>query len=244
MKLKPLLTELITKSAEDVLKSLSNIENYGDFQKQIVALPNDTKQGIVDYISQLNNKESCTTGKLLYHGTNSKIGLDILNNGFKIGKGRRSGFMGSENIIDNLGIFLTDSQKAASFFGNNRSERGDFVVIKACASLKSTLDLSIPNVLPIELKKLGLNLVNGYNGSTKTKLAGKDIWWLLDRTDFVNKIKELGYDSVKFKEASDVVKMIDDPSAHTYMVFDTLKLKISKRINNLQDLHSYLRGDL
>tara|TARA_R110000868_G_scaffold12456_25_gene59639 strand:+ start:2213 stop:2392 length:180 start_codon:yes stop_codon:yes gene_type:complete len=58
----------------------------------------------------------------------------------------------------------------------------------------------------------------------------------------LKKIKQLGYDSVKFKEASNIVKMIDDPSAFTYMVFNPSDLKINKSVNTLQDLFSFLKN--
>tara|TARA_R110000868_G_scaffold12456_25_gene59638 strand:+ start:1660 stop:2241 length:582 start_codon:yes stop_codon:yes gene_type:complete len=189
MKLKNVYSKIILESISDILKDLSRLDDYKDFEKRIVSLPNDTKHSILDYIKTINNNNTCNSGIPLYHGTESKIAVDILDNGFKIGKGRRSGFMGSENIVDNLGIFLTDSKKAASFFGNNRSERGDFVVIKTCASLNKVLDLSSIDKMPLEIKKTGLTIINDYEGSSKTKLAGRDIWWLLDKKDFVEKNK-------------------------------------------------------
>ncbi len=241
MKLIKILRELkFNESA--IIDDLSNFNTYNEFETFLKSRTDAEKHEVLAYIKQLNSNGACKNGVLLYHGTPSKNAMDIYNNGFKIGKGRRSGFMGSERIVDNKGIFLTNSKKMSNFFGNNRSERGDYVLIKVCAKIKNVLDITNPLKIDKNLRKVGLELVNAYNGGTKTKLSGKDIWWLLDQSDFVDKIIELGYDSVKFKEDAGVVKMSGDPQSFTYLVFDPKQLNVIHNINTLEQLFNYIKS--
>lgn len=242
MKLKTAYNQILKESVDTLINTLSKFNTYEEFEKYLISQSNEDKTQVLNYITNINKNPNCKAGgMLLYHGTTSEISSDIRANGFKVGKGRRSGFMGSESVVDNKGIFMTDSSKMANFFGNNRSENGKYSVLAACASIQNTLDLTNPLKMPIDIKKLGLEIYNDYNGSNKRELANRDIWWLLDTNKFVEKIVSSGYDSVKFKEEASVVKMTGDQSSYTYMIFDPSKLKVVSSINTLQDFYTYLK---
>lgn len=173
---------------------------------------------------------------LLHHGSPDQIDR------FELVKGRRShGFMGAEYQVDNQGVFLTDSKALAHHFGRNRAD-GSYKVYDVYANLDKMLDLT--KQVPVKLKGVGLQMVNQYYGTQKTKLAQQDLWWLCDRPDFIAKIRELGYDAIKFKESRHNRR--DDPTASTIMVLDMSKLLIKSqqndKIQSLRDLWQHANG--
>jgi hypothetical protein len=220
----------------DFLQRVKDCNNYDDFLTLIKSFSDIDKKYLQEYADKINNPTD--KGILLYHGTGKY--KDILDNGFKITKGERSGFMGGINEVDNQGIFLTDNKTVAHFFGENRAYR-NYDVIHVYANLKNCLDFTDLKNIPLDIKKLGLFLINEYEGTNKKTLARRDIWWLLDIKEFVDLLKNKGYDSVRFKED---YKIKIPQESNTYLVFDTNNLTIKKPIiKNLQDFYEYIKNN-
>jgi len=193
----------------------------------------EIKQEILNWIEENINKpiykEKLRTNNpiLLYHGSPQE---SIDHQGLQIRTGQRSrGFMGANYEVQNQGIFMTDSKNMAHYFGSNRSNYGkDYKVYEAYCNVDPILDLSKP--FTGQIKKIGLNLVNKYSGTSKTKLAESDIWWLLDQSEFIEFIKKAGYASIKFKEDYSIRKNIDKNS-YSYLIFDPSRIMIKSQPN-------------
>jgi hypothetical protein len=168
---------------------------------------------------------------LLYHGSDKELTK------FELTTGRRSGFMGSEYAVTNLGIFLSDSKGVAAFYGDNRSKYGRGLTHHVYANLDNLLDISDLKSLPKALRTIGLKLVNAHYGTKKSALAIADVWWLLDRLEFVQAIKTAGYNSIKFKETPaiqrEIAKTYKVETQYTFMVFDPKDLAIVCKANDL-----------
>ena len=196
------------------------------FENFIKDLPQADKEIILGYVKNFNN-----SGITLYHGTPKHKKIE--DEGFKLTKGERSGFMGAIHYVDNLGIFLTDKRSVAHFFGDNRvsSSSPRYVIIECVANISNILDFTVK--IPYKFNKLGSQLLNNYYGGKRTKVGKRDIFWCLDRKEFVNLIKQDGYDCVKFSE---------DPTkgtANTYFIMDLNKL--SPKIVTFKDLYNHFQ---
>lgn len=223
----------------DLISKIKSFDNFTDFCNNSKVFTKNDMNILLKWVENFNNKYSCVDSILLYHGTPKY--KDILDNGFKITNGQRSGFMGSTKQVENQGIFLTDSKIIAHRFGENRGDR-NYKVLSVCANIHNILDFSELKNIPKDIIKLGLNICNAYNGSKKTKLARKDIWWLLDNKDFCNLIKENGYDSVKFQEEYTQSKKDGDINANTYLVFDVKKLSLkTDKLNTLEEVFNQIK---
>jgi len=169
----------------------------------------------------------------LYHGApENGLGADnklinihqeIMANGFQLTRGRRGGAFGSNYFVENLGIFLSDQKNLAQFFANNRDERGYGKVIECKVDTTRLLDSGMAKG---DLVKLGVTLLNKYNGTSKTKLAMKDWWWLVDQPAFVNRIKQDDHTGVKFKENASVRRSANAFDGHTFFIFDPSSIHI------------------
>jgi hypothetical protein len=228
------------------LRQIANLKSHEEIPAYVKTIPDHHRQALLDHIEQVNHKISRDkTGDgqkavLLYHGTPNHE--TISTHGFKLGKGRRSGFLGSEKEVDNHGVFLSSSKPLANFFGENRAKhRSDTKTLQVYANLGNTLDMENT---PSHIKKKALDLVNRYEGTRKNKLSLNDHHWVLDRHEFVDHVKAHGYHSVKFPEAQHVRKLagVEKNAAHTYMVFDPNRLSVHKNhISSLQDLHTHAK---
>ena len=192
---------------------------------------------VTDWAEEINKQEygrklGTDNPVLLYHGSPQH---DIHQTGFKLTKGRRSdGWLGADYEVDNQGVFMTDSPALAKFFGDNRAEYTNGATIyQAYTNLDRCLNATKPGALDLALRKLGLGLSNDYYGEKKKKLANRDIWWLLDRPDFVNAVKKMGYTAVKFKEDVATVRTVGEKAGNSYCVFDPSTMIIRHPKNNL-----------
>lgn len=205
------------------------------------------RQALLDYVEDVNaqNYQAKLGGEatVLYHGSPE---AKIEQEGLKILKGQRSGFLGATISVQNQGIFMTDSKRMAQYFATNRADHpADARVYEAYVKIGKLLDLSDPTKIPPTLRKVGLSLMEKYEGKTKTKLAIRDIWKLLDQAEFVKAIKEAGYNTVRFKEEGHIKKGSGDAGASTYLVFDPndilVKSPKNNKIQDLDDLVQHLR---
>lgn len=178
----------------------------------------------------------------LYHGTTEKIYETIMQDGFRLTQGRRAvGGMGATIIVNNQGIFLADSANLASFFGGNRSDNNQHKVIKTQVDTSRIMDSSAADV---KLRKLGLDLLSAYNGLSKTKLAIRDWWWLVDQSAFVEVIKQGGHTGVRFKEDTSVRRQANAFDGHTYCVFDLATIRIPEISGvSMQDFYHWLKAN-
>lgn len=188
-----------------------------------------TLNAIVQQVENINKEEygkrlGTSNPTLLYHGSPQTKLEQLLPV-----KGRRShGFMGAEYQVDNQGVFLTDSKQVATYFGKNRSDSGEYGVYQAYVNLDKVLDIAN---LPSNIRSLGLKMVNAYDGTRKTRFARSDMWWLLDKSEFINAIKSLGFNSVRFRESIAIEKSAGN--GNTYLVFNPKDIAIKSKQNDV-----------
>jgi len=231
-------SEALTTLVGDL--DLSSFEGFTESLRDLESEERDLLQGEYDRVRETT--KGSVGGKIeLYHGTTRVKSEKIRASGFKLTKGQRSGFMGAMKEVDNLGIFLSDSKRLARYYGFNRGESlGDNDLIVCYVSKSKLLDA---DRLKGDVKKLGLRLVNDYEGTRKTKLAQMDLWWLLDQREFVDFLKSKGYAGVIFDELRSIRKEAGDTSAKTYMIFDPKQIKIKHKdvVVTVKDFYEYLR---
>ncbi len=213
------------------LDSFKTREEFVSFLKRSSV---QERQAILDWAEKINygeyaRKLGTSHPVLLYHGSPQD---KIASQGFQVTMGQRNiGFMGAGYSVQNQGVFMTDSKEMAHFFGSNRSDGGrNYRVYTAYANLDHIFDAT--GVMPLHFRKLGLKLIGNYYGKKKSKLAESDIWWLLDRPEFVQLIKDAGYTAVRFKENYAIRKQTSK-SAFSYLVFDPVHLMIKQPSNDM-----------
>lgn len=236
----------------DPLQSLRQARSVQEMLAMYKNLSPEERKEVLNWINEINRQhygKLLRTARpvLLHHGSPAK---EIGDEGLKLTQGNRSlGFMGAMYPVTNQGVFLTDSKPVAHYFGSNRSKYGrDYEVYDVYANLDHVLDASNANSLPLQLRKMGLEMVNKYEGTKKNRLAQGDIWWLLDKPEFVNAIKQLGYTAIKFLESRGIRKQAGDLGASTYMVLDPKDMVVVNNKNNaiktVDDLFMHLQGSI
>lgn len=180
------------------------------------------------------------TGQRLYHGSPNHDIKQLSRQ-----RGQRSlGFLGATYNVDNKGVFLTDTADIAHHFGSNRADSNNYRVYEAYGNTDKVLDASDVRKIPVELRRLGAQLVNKYHGGNKRDIAYGDIWWLLDQDEFVEAIKAMGYDGVKFREGKG--RYGPSVSSLTYFMFNPEGLKIKDPANDTvrtrNDLWNHIQG--
>jgi hypothetical protein len=176
----------------------------------------------------------------LYHGTPNNIADIIIKNGFRLTQGRRGGFMGLTNHVDNQGIFLTDQKSLAHYFGSNRSDGhpGDYRLITCYTDISHVLRI---DQAPRPIIRFGLKMINDYNGTNVRKIAQQQWWWLLDQKPFVDALKAAGYTGAKFQEAAPIRRASQSPDAHTFLIFDPTTIKIAELTKiTIEDFYKWL----
>lgn len=202
---------------------------FEEFERQTMALSDIDKQKILDFTKEFNN-----SGLILYHGTPKFRQID--DEGLKLTRGERtSGFMGAPYYVNNLGVFLSDKERTAKFFGDNRADYKQYKVLAYIADIHNILDFTTK--IPYKFNKLGSELINNYYGGKRTKIARSDIFWCLDIPKFVDLIKSEGYDAVKFLEDPENKK--GQKTSCTYFIMDVNKLH--RKILTMRDLYNYVR---
>lgn len=231
---------------EEILSLLDYPENEKQTKNNFLNLSKDKKQEVINKLENINKHRLKNE---MYHGTTNAIADEIKKNGFKLTKGQRSGFMGSDKTVENLGIFLSDDSNLAKGYGVNRDKHDgrDTAVLTVIPNINKTLDMTKwDSTIPLSIRKLGLVLVSEEEGKNIKKPAQSDMFWLADQKEFIDKIKTEGYDSIKFKESSATKKALGvaKSDANTYMVFDPDKIKIKKGVKTFRDLVEYLGLEL
>ena len=244
------LVEKILNEAIDIFSLLKreSFRPLEEFISVVQGLEVEQKKELMKWVEEINNNWPYKGNVILYHG--SPFWKEIMDKGFKLTQGRRAGIMGSEKLVQNQGIFLTDSPSIAHFFGQNREEynlKQRYQVLTVYADIHKVLEVSHASKLPTDLKKIALKHYEEWEGRKNGKLFNEDVWELLDLPHFVDEIKAKGYDAVKFKEDPGTNNLIKKTYAkkalgHTYCVFDPSKLEVKmKHIVTFADLQKYLQ---
>ena len=162
---------------------------------------------------ELNGLDDAAAARLvgmtrLWHGAPASIAERIREKGFARTKGRRAGFLGATYEVDNLAIFLTENKALAEAFGRNRTDRhGEGTeVLEVYADLRQPLDMTMWAKVPKPLRELGEKLVQGYFHQKRPKQ--EDLYWLVDQPAFMDAVRDLGYDAVRFHEGAATVKAL------------------------------------
>ena len=178
-------------------------------REQLQRLSRDDLARLQDELNALDDASIARfTGMTrLWHGAPASIADKIRERGFARTKGRRSGFMGSTFEVDNLALFLTENKALADAFGRSRSGRGEGTeVLEVYADLRQPLDLTVWTKVPKPLRALGEKLLAAHGGSKKPKQ--EDLFWFIDQPAFMDAVRHLGYDAVRFHESAETVKSL------------------------------------
>ena len=178
-------------------------------REQLQRLSRDDLARLQDELNALDDASLARFAGMtrLWHGAPASIADKIRERGFARTKGRRSGFMGSTFEVDNLALFLTENKALAEAFGRSRSGRGEGTeVLEVYADLRPPLDLTVWAKVPKSLRALGEKLLAAHGGSKKPKQG--DVFWLIDQPAFMDAVRDLGYDAVRFYESAETVKSL------------------------------------
>ena len=183
----------IGEESSEQPRSKVDLSSFDAFMKSLKTLPREEIRRLQQEMNSVQER-SFMPGpgwKKLYHGTDSSIADKIRGSGFQAGEGRRSGFMGMTKTVANQGVFLSDDASSARYFGQNRSDDPRAADLVTCyADVSKVMNFDSP---PPPVRRLGLSILNKYEGTRKTRLALRDWWWLLDQPEFVSSIKEAGF---------------------------------------------------
>jgi hypothetical protein len=74
------------------------------------------------------------------------------------------------------------------------------------------------------------------------RLAIRDWWWLLDRPEFVEALKQHGYSGVRFRESAYINRATGSVAGNSYLIFDPsgITVKGSDGINTARDYYEWL----
>lgn len=211
-----------------------DLTTFDTFRNSLYQLSKEQLRQLQDIWDELKNN-SVSGWIELYHGTPRKHAEEIKRSGFKLTKGERSGFLGATKIVDNQGIFLSDSRRVAHFYGSNRAD-GSSEVLTVYVDPSSKI-LDIDQKIPPAINRLGVDILKQWDGKTRRKIPILEWWWLLDRPEFSQFIKKQGYDGVRFREDLHIRRMAG--SGNTYIIFDPDKIKIKDGPGTMNTLHSF-----
>ena len=166
----------------------------------------------------------------VFHGAPAKAAGAIKEEGFSLTEGLRSGFLGGDKKVKSQAIFLTEDRSAARAFGSNKAAfPSDVEVFGVRADVRNTLDMSDWSGVPKSIRDDAMSRLSKYDGSELTEPRAEDFFWFLDQPEIVNNIKSHGFDSVRFVEDADTIKILGvDGPVSTLAVFDPKRLHMPK----------------
>jgi hypothetical protein len=206
-----------------------DLSSFQNFINSLKRIPREQIQALQAILADMQRKLRQPHGGYaeLYHGTTNQFADIIAKSGFVLTQGRRGGFMGLTTYVENQGIFLTDTKSLAHYFGSNRSDGhpGDYRLITCYTDVSHVMQIGQAS-RPIV--RLGLKLINDYNGTNVRKIAEREWWWLLDQKAFVAALRAAGFSGAQFKEAAPIRRASQSPDAHTVLIFDPTAIKIAQ----------------
>lgn len=219
------------------LAEAQQFDNFPDYQQHIWnKSPEAKKQMVQEMEKYINDHFEAFSSTVLYHGSPEAIEQ------FDLVKGKRSGFMGSIKEVDNQAVFLSESPEIARSFGANRSDYGQSFLMKVRAKIYNTLDMD--NIRDPELRQIAFQYMQQYDGKKRRHIPKSFHFNLLDHKPFVDKAKELGYDSASFTEERGSLRQLGvstpEFSSRTIAVFYPENLLVENKkntpIQNLEDV--------
>jgi hypothetical protein len=219
-----------------------NLLSFQSFMDSLNRVPREQVQSLQAILTKMQRelRQPHAGYTELYHGTTNQLADTIVKSGFILTQGRRGGFMGLTNYVDNQGIFLTDTKSLAHYFGSNRSDGhpGDYRLITCYTDTSHVMQIS---QAPRTVVRLGLKLINDYNGTNVRKIAEREWWWLLDQKPFVAALRAEGFTGAQFKEAAPIRRASQSPDAHTVLIFDPTAIKIAELTKiTIKDFYTWL----
>ena len=213
----------------DIIQYALEFNDFNEFKNAILQKSPEEKQHILEQVEMLNKEFFDNFSDItLYHGSPDDI------KEFKLTKGRRSGFMGSDIEVDNQAVFLSESPYIARAFGNNRSRYGQSELFKVRVKMSNTLDML--NIKDKELKKIVFDFMEHYDGKKRRYIPKSYYFDLIDYKPFVDKAKALGYDSASFPETMGTLKNLgvtrNDFQSKTISIFYPENILIENKKNN------------
>ena len=234
------------KSKIDTLPDFESIE---DLRSHLGRIPRSDLMALQDELDRLHQKSIApySSMKSLFHGAPNKVLKIIREQGFRLTKGQRAGILGGVLEVQNQAIFLSEDKGLARAFGANKDPYGgsDTGVLEIKADINKTFDMTQWSKVPAPIQRLGLKLISDYEGKRVRKPRQSDMFWLLDQVEFVNLLKSLGYDSVRFLEAKSTKRALGlpDSSGETVAVFDPSRLHLMPApLVGLRGLFSILKS--
>lgn len=244
MKANGFIKEEAPASSSSLLTGV-DLTSFETFSDSLRRMPRPQMAALQDVLNDLNQQRLKPNPSFIevFHGAPRKAAEDIKANGFKLTKGRRGGFMGAIRHVDNNGIFLTDSKALARYFGSNRSEYGsDYEMLSCFIDPSHVLDTT---KAPREIEKIGLAIIQKWDGSTPRRIPVAEWWWLMDNKEFVEVLKQKGYTGARFREDRAVRKEAGvTAEANTFCVFDPTAIKVlAKEIMRVRDFYEWLKDN-
>lgn len=235
------------QSVSDEVLDRIDVSSWDAFNNSLRRLTREQVQELQKIMTKTRDGQVPENALKLFHGAPRVAAEDIKKNGFKLTKGRRSGFMGAINHVENQGIFLTDAKGLAGYFGSNRSEYGhDYEVLTCYVEPSGIADISS---IPRPIIRWGLEALQRWDGVKRTRIPMREWWWLLDKPEFVNQIKAEGFTGIRFREDKTVLKAanreFNSAEGHTYMIFDPSMIRVEGKdiIRTVHDFFLWLQDN-
>ena len=144
--------------------------------------------------------------QVYYHGSGTPI----------VGKFKPTESKRGSGVYKNNVYFFTDDIEIAEVFAKDRSTDGKGFITKVHLDIHNILDLSEDEIFVEDF----LKELFGHDISEESILDLEQVWNILDEPKLVEKIKSMGYDSVKLSEP--ILKW----DATSIAVFDPDKIEI------------------
>lgn len=219
-----------SKEVSEGLKSLENIIKETKTSKTGTQIVKGIDNNLIQEAKKYKSADEFIKSQRepLYHGTNKDFEK------FELTKGKREGFLGDIREVDNQAIFLTKDKELASFYGKNKVDifGGDYKLIESYTDTGKILDLS--NVQDKEIKKLAIELMEKYDGKVRRKIPKDLQYQLVDKKEFVDLVKEKGFDTIKINEGKLVADGIKkEGDNYTYAILNPEKIKTKQQLTDI-----------
>jgi len=245
----PALQKILGGGRSSAVEKIGGFSSIEELRSILSGLEGSEIQSIQDELDAADAELSSALARFpsFYHGSTLPIIEKIREGGFKLTKGRRSGFLGSDVQVDNLAVFLSKSKAMARAYGQNRDATGgrNSGVIEVKVKTSSTFNMnSWGTTTPLDIRKVALGLIYKEIGRKVRKPRQDDIYWLVDQPEFIHILQAYGYDSASFMESPSTLRSLglDKSEGQTLAVFDPSDIFLSpKPFRGIGGLFRYLK---